>query len=255
VGDCFARQTTPFDDRTASATDMTGRRYSDEEVARIFQLAAEAQHTNQPALPPAEGMTLEQIQEIGREVGFSPGQLSQAANAIELQPQPSGRRFLGFPIAVGLSVDFGRRLSDAEWDRLVIDLRETFDAKGVLKHEGSFRSWSNGNLQALLEPTETGQRLRIRTMKGDARGLMIGGIAMFGVGAITALTSVITGASSDVGMMSSLGTLTALGAGMFGAGALRLPPWARLRRRQMEEIVARTATGSGRARIPDITDA
>jgi hypothetical protein len=37
----------------------------------------------------------------------------------------------------------------------------------------------------------------------------------------------------------ALGFLGALGAMMFGVGALRLPGWARLRRRQMEEIAGR----------------
>ncbi len=231
---------------------MSERRYTDAEVAEIFQRAAEAQHTSQPSLPMAEGMTLAQIQEIGREAGFAPEHLSYAATALERQTAKSERRFLGLPIGVGLTVDFGRRLSDAEWDKLVVDLRETFDAKGVLKHEGSFRSWTNGNLQALLEPTETGQRLRIRTIKGDARGLMLGGLAMFAAGAITAIAAVVNGGAADPGMMSSLGTLAAIGTGMFGAGALRLPGWARLRRRQMEQIAARATAAASAERLPDI---
>ena len=233
---------------------MSERRYSDAEVAEIFQRAAEAQHTSQPALPSAQGMTLAQIQEIGREAGFAPEHLVYAAKAIELTPQKSERRFLGLPIGVGLTVDLGRRLSDPEWDKLVVDLRETFDAKGVLKHEGSFRSWTNGNLQALLEPTETGQRLRIRTMKGDARGLMIGGLAMFGAGAISAVGAIMNGGMADPGMMSALGTLAAMGTGMLGAGALRLPGWARLRRRQMEQIATRVTVAQSAGRLPDVHD-
>ena len=44
---------------------MTERRYSDEEVAAIFERAAEAQHTSPRHLPSGEGMTLTQLQEIG----------------------------------------------------------------------------------------------------------------------------------------------------------------------------------------------
>ena len=233
---------------------MSERRYSDAEVAEIFERAAEAQHTSQPALPSAQGMTLSQIQEIGREAGFAPEHLIYAAKAIELTPQKSERRFLGLPIGVGLTVDLGRRLSDSEWDKLVVDLRETFDAKGVLKQEGSFRSWTNGNLQAMLEPTETGQRLRIRTVKGDARGMIMGGLAMFGMGVVTAGAAIAGGATGDAGMMTALGSLAAIGTAMFTAGGLRLPAWAKLRRRQMTQIAERVTAVQGTSRLPDIHD-
>ena len=36
-------------------------------------------------------------------------------------------------------------------------------ARGHLSEEGPFRQWTNGNLQALLEPTESGQQLRLKT--------------------------------------------------------------------------------------------
>ncbi len=38
-----------------------------------------------------------------------------------------------------------------------------------------------------------------------------------------------------------VGFLSAIGLGMFGIGAIRVPGWARLRRRQMEAVAARLA--------------
>ena len=89
-------------------------------------------------------------------------------------------------------------------------------------------------------------------MKGDARGLMIGGLAMFGAGAISAVGAIMNGGMTDPGMMSALGTLAAMGTGMLGAGALRLPGWARLRRRQMEQIATRVTVAQSAGRLPDI---
>lgn len=218
---------------------MTERRFNEAEVAAIFERAAEAQHTSQRQLPTGDGMTLTQLQEIGREVGISPEQLAQAARAIELAGRPTSRHFLGFPIGVGLTVDLNRKLSDEEWERFVVDLRETFDARGTLRHDGAFRQWANGNLQALLEPTATGHRIRLRTIKGDARGLIVGGLGMFGFAAAAAITAAARGGVNDFGMLAALGTLAIMGAGMLGIGGFRLPGWARLRRRQMEEVVAR----------------
>jgi hypothetical protein len=230
---------------------MSERRFNEAEVAAIFERAAEAQHSSQRQLPSGEGMTLTQLQEIGREVGFSPEQVAQAARAIELRPRPTSRRFLGFPIGVGLSVDLNRKLSDEEWERFVVDLRETFDARGTLTREGSFRQWRNGNLQALLEPTATGDRIRLRTIKGDARGLIVGGLGMFGFAAVVGLAAAMRGGVDDLGMLAALGTLVMMGAGMFGIGGFRLPGWARLRRRQMEGLAVRVADVASSQPTPD----
>lgn len=220
---------------------MTKRRFNENEVAAIFERATEAQQTGHRQLPSGEGMTLAELQEIGREVGISPDLISQAAQVIEQGGQPTSRSFLGLPLAVGRTIEFDRRLSEEEWERLVVDLRETFDARGVVRHEGSLRSWSNGNLQALLEPTETGHRIRLRTVKGDARGMMIGGLGMFGAATAALVAAAVQGGLGDAGMVSGLGVLATMGAGMFGVSALRLPRWARIRRRQMEEVAGRLA--------------
>ena len=58
---------------------MTEPRYNEEEVAAIFERAAEAQQTARRHLPPGEGMTLADLQEIGREVGIPPELVAQAA--------------------------------------------------------------------------------------------------------------------------------------------------------------------------------
>jgi len=233
---------------------MTDRRYNEAEVAAIFERAAEAQHASPQQLPSGEGMTLAQLQEIGREVGISPEQLVHAARAIDLGGRPAARHFMGLPIGVGLSVDLNRRLTDEEWERFVVDLRETFDARGTMKQDGSFRQWSNGNLQALLEPTATGDRIRLRTVKGDARGMMIGGLGMIGFAAVTGLIAVLRGSVDDPGMLMSLGTLATGGATMFAVGGLRLPGWARLRGRQMEEVTARVGAVNPQSfLLPDVT--
>src|SRR6185503_7153045 len=125
---------------------MPERRYTDEEVAKIFERAAEAQQAARKQLTSGEspeGMTLAQLQEIGKEVGISPELVAQAARSVALPVRATGRKFLGLPIGVGRTVDLERRLTDAEWDQLVVDLRETFDAKGTIRHEGSFRQWTN----------------------------------------------------------------------------------------------------------------
>ena len=197
-------------------------------------------------------MTLATLQEIGREVGISPESISQAARSLDQAGRPASRTFLGLPIGVGLTVEFARPLSDADWEGLVADLRETFEARGAVRYDGPFRQWTNGNLQALVEPTPTGHRVRFQTVKGDSRALMTGGIISLGVATAMLIAAGLAGGLGDAGTLAGAGFMAAIGLGMFGVGALRLPGWARRRRTQLEAVTARLDVA---ARTPSQGDA
>jgi hypothetical protein len=233
---------------------VTERRYNEKEVAAIFERATEVQQTARRQLAPGEGMTLEELQEIGREVGIPPALVAQAAGSIDQARRPASRTYLGLPIAVGRTVELGRRLSDEEWERMVVDLRETFDARGSVRYDGPFRQWTNGNLQVLVEPSDTGHRIRFQTLKGDARALMTGGLGMLGAAAVTLLGLLIGGGLGDPGSLTGLSILSLVGLGMFGAGALPLPRWARLRQLQMDGLATRIAPADGSRSLKDPTD-
>src|SRR5215467_13754891 len=220
---------------------MAERRYTDEETAAIFKAAAELQQATLAApgeglASSGEGMTLAQLQQIGREVGIPSELVERAAHGLELRGRASVRRFLGLPIGVGRTVSLQRTLTEAEWERLVVDLRETFDARGRLRSDGSFRQWTNGNLQALLEPTPTGHQLRLATMKGDAYAMMGAGFATIAFDVFLAALRAMAGRPDNAGVVFLVG---AMGVGMVVLGALRVPGWAKRRQQQMEEIVAR----------------
>ena len=224
---------------------MTERRFNEEEVAAIFRQASEAQNqTAEGSLPSGEGLTVTELTEIGRQVGISSDQITRAAQLIERAGNTTSRQFLGFPIGVGQTVDLGRKLTDEEWERMVVDLRETFHARGTIRKDGSLRQWTNGNLQALVEPTGTGDRVRLRTTKGDARSSMALGLGMFGVSTAGLIAETMQAVPASGGTLTYLAMFAAMGIGMFGFGALRLPSWARERRRQMSEIAARLTAAS-----------
>lgn len=223
---------------------MTERRYSDDEVAAIFARTTEARPTK-PGQPVASrGLTLSELQEIGREVGIAPDEVARAAKSLDQTSLPLAKTFLGLPIGVGRTVELGRMVSDEEWERFVVELRDTFEARGSLGSSGSLRHWSNGNLQVLLEPTAHGHRLRMRTTKGSARSLMTAGLALLGLAGAATVAGYATGGALGSGVIENVGVMAMMGLGALGAGALQVPSWARLRRRQMDELADRLAPAS-----------
>jgi hypothetical protein len=222
---------------------MTGRRYADDEIAAIFGAAAESPESAPQPAPSEQGLTLADLQAIGREVGISPDAVAQAAQTIDVRRAAVSRTFLGLPIGVERAVTLSRRLTDEEWERLVVELREVFKARGTTRSDGSLRQWTNGNLYALLEPVAAGYRLRLGSLHGAARARITAGLAALGVTATLALSSAISGHLGDA--VPGIVLLLTAGLGMAASGALPLPGWVRLRGRQMEALAARLALSAG----------
>jgi hypothetical protein len=221
---------------------MSERQYNDEEVAAIFERASEAEHAGLPISAEGKGLTLAALHDIGREVGISPESISLAARSLDQSGRLASRTFMGLPIGVGRTVEFDRPLSDSDWEGLVADLRTTFEARGTVRYDGPFRQWTNGNLQALVEPTPNGHRLRLQTVKGDSRAMMTAGAVALGGATATLIAVTAAGSLNTPGTVTGVGFMTLMGLGMFAAGALRVSGWARRRKTQIEAVVARLAS-------------
>jgi hypothetical protein len=218
---------------------MNERRYSDDEVAAIFARATEGTSAPPVGEPQEDGLTLAELQEIGREVGIEPSAVAAAAKTLVPAAAQEGGTFLGLPVSVGRTVNFDRKLTEDEWEQLVVELREVFNARGRMSGSGNFRQWTNGNLQALLEPTPTGQRLRLRTTNGQFRRMLGAGTAALGLAGVIAVSS--AGGGGFASVLPGVGTALAASAFFFANSALRLPKWARRRREQMDAIATRLA--------------
>ena len=165
----------------------------------------------------------------------------------------AAQTFLGLPIGVERSVILPRRLSEEEWELLVVELRHVFRARGKVRAQASLREWSNGNLQITLEPTPSGYQLGMRTLKSDARVSVMVGAVMLGVSAVVGVLGAINGSLAV--SAPALGTMGVIGA-VFLANTFRIPGWARERREQMDGIAQRLVAATeikpgSRAPLPD----
>jgi hypothetical protein len=227
---------------------MTQRRYTDEEITTIFHVAAEAVSTplHNPSGP--DGLSLADLQAIGREVGIPPDAVARAAKALEVRQGAVSRTFLGLPVGVERRTMLDHRLTDEEWEQLVVRLRDVFQARGRTESNGSLRQWTNGNLYVLLEPTPTGDRLRLGSLHRGATASLRLGLASLAGAAIFAIANV---AGGQLASMGTVAGLSAAGVFLLANGALRLRGWARLRGRQMEDVAAQLALPPGSTALPD----
>jgi hypothetical protein len=215
------------------------RKYSEEEIAAIFEQASRDQeHANQRTND-SEGLSLEELQEIGRQTGIDPALISKAAalvgdvGASPLPPPPS--TILGIQTSASRIVDLNGHLSDDDWGRLVIEMREIFNAHGKTENQGAFRSWRNGNLRITVEPTDEGDRLRMSTKKGNAPGIVFGIAAAMTMVVGTLLLTMIF--DSSPGSFLSVRFLILLAiAGGLGINLMQLPRWVTERQTQMDAL-------------------
>jgi hypothetical protein len=217
------------------------RRYGDEEVSEIFALATRVGNESLPTIHEESGLTLEELQAVGREVGLTPERVADAVATLEARSETLPRRTsLGSAVSVGRIVELPRAPTDREWQILVSELRETFRAKGRVSSHGELREWTNGRLHAYIEPTETGYRMRLGTRKSGAEALTAMGALVGLIGVLLLVTSGLDEATFGAFRATLIPALMALaGGGVATQNIFRLRRWADEREWQMEHIADR----------------
>ena len=219
------------------------RRYTEKEIAQIFEEATRAQNESDDSGGAHHGLSLEELKQIGASTGIDPRHIMRAAAGLKKQPQYFPvRKHLGIPIGVARSIELPGTFSDQDWEQLVVDLRRTFRAKGKIKQEGSLREWSNGNLQALVEPTPTGYELRLETKKGNMVGFLYGGVSYILLAVILLFVLTLNPDTGQTFAFLMSGLFAVLGVAAVAAIGFTQPRWARNRERQMEAICKRAVS-------------
>jgi hypothetical protein len=217
------------------------RTFDEDEVSEIFALAANTEEPGLPVRTERRGMTLAELQEVGREVGLSPERVAAAAARLETRvATPPRAMAFGTPTAVGRVVDLPRSPTDREWGVLVSELRQTFGARGRETSRGELREWTNGNLHAFVEPMAGGVRLRLGTRKTGSKEIFGFGMVWLVAGLFLLVTAGLDAVTFGTTMATLIPALMTLaGGGLVGWNALRLRGWASERERQLEHVAGR----------------
>jgi hypothetical protein len=212
---------------------MTTRRYGDDEVREIFDLATTGGRAER-ALP-AEGLTLAELQVIAQEAGIEPARVAQAAASLDARGTPAPmRRSFGMPVGVSRVVALPRAPTDREWELLVTEFRSMFGVQGQLSVVGGLRQWSVGNLHISVEPSRTGHQLRLSTRKNDGEAL--NAMGLFTAGMAVIFGAVVAGAGKPEKAVVVFSMFGLISLALLGANLIRLPRWARERERQMKAL-------------------
>lgn len=210
------------------------RRYQDHEIREILDLAIDEESNLQGSVTAADGLTLRQLQEVGQEVGVSPDRIAQAAVVVAARRHaPTHETTTWLPTAVERTILLPRNLSDREWEWLVAELRTTFGGKGEVAVQGGMREWTHGRVQAFIDESHTGYRLRLSDVNAASGGIVLGGAIL----ALALMIFVVLLGKADAGFRFIVpAVFTALGGGLMVGSALSLPRWARRQRDGMLHI-------------------
>lgn len=210
------------------------RTFSENEVREILDLAIGKEDAPVQSITSVDGLTLPQLQEVGREVGLPAHRITEAVAVFEGRGElvPRGKS-LGLPVSVGSVVSLPRSPSDREWELRIAELRTTFGVKGEVTSHGGLREWSHGTLHVFLEPTETGYRLRMADTSLAVGGLALGGMFL----AFALLIFVVLLGKVDPGAKFAVPVFFSLiGGGLIGGTAMMVPGWAREQEKRMKHI-------------------
>ena len=214
----------------------TDRRYSEAEVAEILDRASSGDVTAAEAVGQYD-LTLAEIQEIGREVGIRSEDVSAAAHALvrgrHRTPMASMRR----RATIKRVVELRSIPTDAQWDRMVVDLREVIGTPGAVERSGSLRSWHGAGVEVHGEPVGAGYRIRIVAKNENAAQSVIGGGVSVVVGFLMAGAMVAAG-TADAVTIGASALVVATGVGMASWGRFALVRWTRRMKRQLDQVTS-----------------
>lgn len=118
---------------------MTTRRYTETEVRRILDRAVEEGNVNAPS--PRDGLSLDEIKEIGAEVGIDEASLERAARALDTQRSSARISLVGGPVSVHSELQVVGDLSATPRNEILSLIRRGMARQGDLSEVGGLLEW------------------------------------------------------------------------------------------------------------------
>jgi len=123
---------------TSQAMHDPNRTYTEEEIKALLERTAQLQsESKETKAKSSTGLTLTELESIAEESGLDPSLLQRAALEMSVDPAKTG-----FEVRTSTHVNAQRlvsgELSDEEWEEIVFELREVYDASMEMTDMGSY---------------------------------------------------------------------------------------------------------------------
>ena len=232
----------------------TGRRYTEHEIHALFERAAERQEQARRAESASEGgLTLEELQRIGRETGIAPEHIAEAALDLAAVPTRPAGTVLGVPVEIRRARTMAAPVTDEAWEQMVADLRKTFKQAGVAGRVGRVREWATTTeenrmpVRVSVAPEDGGGHVTIeQSMRSSALGLTAAAATFAVVALLFGVLFAITDLEPVMMVMTAVFAATALL--MFGGSRIGFGMYADRQTERFEhaldrfDLIARDAT-------------
>tara|TARA_R110002096_G_scaffold303080_10_gene498087 strand:+ start:2157 stop:2975 length:819 start_codon:yes stop_codon:yes gene_type:complete len=115
--------------------------YTKKEVGEILKKAADNSSKDDSNL--SDGLTIEELQQIASETGIDPEQIARAAAEIDVEVGKQAPTFWGGPFSFNSQVLAEGEITDAQWEEMLISIREFFQSNGEVATRKSVFEWSS----------------------------------------------------------------------------------------------------------------
>ena len=135
------------------------RVFNQKETAEILKTAAEKSHDG--AESEGIGLTIKELEHVAAEAGIDPAEVNKAAIALDAKRQPVESSFWGGPFSFSEQVERDHEITVAEWEHMLVHIREFFQAKGDVHTRESVFEWSS--------PRGTTNAAHVTALKEDGK--------------------------------------------------------------------------------------
>jgi hypothetical protein len=191
---------------------MSERRYSDDEVALILRKATEAGAPSGRSRD-GDGMTLEELQGIGREVGIAPAAIAAAARHVAMVRIQETGGLLGASATPRYEVTVPGKASPEKLGDAVAVVRRAMGRQGLVRAEFGGLEWQArdmlGGRYVSLQPGADGTHIRVFGNFRD--GAFLTGVA-------SGVPSGAVASAIAAAVLKTMGLATLLGAGTLPVG-------------------------------------
>lgn len=203
---------------------MSNRRYTEEEMALILKRAVENQgSSNLPARSPEQGFSLEEMQEIGAEVGIDAAQITAAAKSLEQRPEAGRNRSNVAKFRSDQWIDV--EVEERDLQEMVALIRRNVKKPGEAREVLGGVEWKGkttaGPQHVSIRPEQDGTRIDVTGTYSEPLVGALAGTSPMAAMLSGGLTNAAGGPPALVALMAVVGFVVAA-----------LPWWALIRRSQ-----------------------